>query len=114
LAHLRNRHHRDSFSPPSSTRPWLIPGMQASTAALRLSVERSADEEAADRPCLEATRRALLKTTETMLGPVPAFTAAFPAGAARRLATPPLEPSSGSARCSAPLTGSLPSPGRAC
>jgi hypothetical protein len=109
LAHLRNRHHRDLVlaAVVDAALGW-IPGMQASTAALRLSVERSADEEAADRPgAREATRRALLKTTETMLGPVPAFTAAFTLLARLdALATPPLEPSLGQrAAVFAPLAG---------
>ena len=79
LAHLRNGHHRDLVlaGVVDATMGWL-PGIRASTATLRLSLERSADEVAADRPgARDATRRALLKTTETMLGPVPAFTAAF-------------------------------------
>jgi hypothetical protein len=69
--------------------------LRASIAALRLSIERSADEEAADLPgAREATRRALLKTTTTMLGPVPAFTAAFTLLARiDALAMPPTNPS---------------------
>src|ERR671911_1198399 len=96
LAHLRNRHHRDLVlaGVVDATSGW-IPGLRASTAALRLSIERSADEEAAERPgAREATRRALLKTTETMLSPVPAFTAAFTLLARLdALATPPAHPS---------------------
>jgi hypothetical protein len=96
LAHLRNRHHRDLVlaSVVDATLGW-IPGMHGSTAALRLSIERSADEEASDLPgAREATRRALLKTTATMLGPVPAFTAAFTLLARiDALATPPADPS---------------------
>jgi Zn-dependent protease with chaperone function len=96
LAHLRNRHHRDLVlaGVVDATLGW-IPGLRASTAALRLSIERSADEEAAERPgAREATRRALLKTTETILGPVPAFTAAFTLLARlHALATPPPDPS---------------------
>jgi hypothetical protein len=96
LAHLRNRHHRDLVlaGVVDATFGW-IPGLRASSAALRLSIERSADEEAAERPgAREATRRALLKTTETMLSPVPAFTAAFTLLARLdALATPPAHPS---------------------
>ncbi len=95
LAHLRNRHHRDLAlaSVVDTTLGW-IPGLRASMAALRLSIERAADEEAAERPgAREAIRRALLKTTETMLGPVPAFTAAFTLLARLdALALPPSDP----------------------
>lgn len=98
LAHLRNRHHRDLVlaAVVDAALGWL-PGARASTRALRLSVELSADEEAADRPgARDATRRALLKTTETMLGPVPAFTAAFTLRARLdALATPPPDPTLG-------------------
>jgi Zn-dependent protease with chaperone function len=79
LAHLRHGHYRDLVlaGVVDATLGWL-PGLRASTAALRLSLERTADEVAADWPgARDATRRALLKTTETMLGPVPAFTAAM-------------------------------------
>ena len=79
LTHLRNGHHRDLVlaGVVDATLGWL-PGLRASTAALRLSLERSADEVAADQPgARDAIRRALLKTTETILGPVPAFAAAF-------------------------------------
>lgn len=71
-----------------------MPGLPASTAALRLGIERSADEEAAERPgAREATRRALLKATETMLAPVPAFTAALTLLARLNpLVTPPSHP----------------------
>jgi hypothetical protein len=50
---------------------------------------------ASERPgAREATRRALLKTTETMLAPVPAFTAALTLLARLdALATPPSHPS---------------------
>jgi Zn-dependent protease with chaperone function len=96
VAHLRNRHHRDLALAAivDATVGWM-PGLRASTAALRLSIERAADEEAAERPgAREAIRRALLKTTETMLGPVPAFTAAFTLLARLdALATPPSDPS---------------------
>jgi Zn-dependent protease with chaperone function len=96
LAHLRNRHHRDLVfaGVVDATLGWM-PGLRASIAALRLSIERSADEEASDLPgAREATRRALLKTTTTMLGPVPAFTAAFTLLARiDALAMPPTNPS---------------------
>lgn len=78
-AHLRQRHHRDLVlaGVVDATVGWL-PGLRASTQALRLSVERSADEAAAGSPgARDVIRRALLKTTETMLGPVPAFSAAL-------------------------------------
>lgn len=79
LAHLRNRHHRDLTlaSAIDAALGWL-PGPHASTDALRLSIERCADEEAA-QPAggRESLQRALLKATETMLGPLPAFSAAF-------------------------------------
>lgn len=96
LSHLRNRHHRDLVlaGVVDATFGW-IPGVRASTAALRLSIERSADEDAAERPeGRETTRRALVKMTETMLGPVPAFTAAFTLLARlEALAMPPPDPS---------------------
>lgn len=79
LAHLRNRHHRDLVlgATVDSTLGW-VPGARASTAALCLSIERCADEEAGARPGeRDSIRRALLKTTATMLGPLPAFSAAF-------------------------------------
>ena len=79
LTHLRNGHHRDLVlaGVVDAALGWL-PGLRASTTALRLSLERSADEVAADQPgARDAVRRALLKTTETILGPVPAFATAF-------------------------------------
>jgi beta-lactamase regulating signal transducer with metallopeptidase domain len=94
LSHLRNRHHRDLVvaAVVDAALGW-VPGVRASTRALRLSIERSADEEAAEPGARDATRRALLKTTETMLGPVPAFTAAFTLMARLdALATPPRDP----------------------
>jgi Zn-dependent protease with chaperone function len=96
VAHVRNRHHRDlALAAVVDAALGWIPGLRASTAALRLSIERAADEEAAERPgARESTRRALLKTTETILGPVPAFTAAFTLLARLdALATPPCDPS---------------------
>ena len=96
LAHVRNQHHRDLAlaAVVDATLGWM-PGIRASTAVLRLSIERAADEEAAEQPgARETIRRALLKTTETMLGPVPAFTAAFTLLARLdALATPPPDPS---------------------
>ncbi len=66
LAHLRRRHHRDlGLAAVVDTVLGWIPGMPASTAALRLSAERSADEDAANQPgAREATRRALFKMTD--------------------------------------------------
>lgn len=96
LAHLRHRHHRDlALAAVVDAALGWMPGLRASTAALRLGIERSADEEAAERPgAREATRRALLKATETMLAPVPAFTTALTLLARLdALATPPPHPS---------------------
>jgi Zn-dependent protease with chaperone function len=109
LAHLRNRHDRDLVlaAVVDAALGW-IPGVRASTRALRLSIERSADEEAAERPGARgAIRRALLKTTETMLGPVPAFTAASTLLARLdALAIPPRDPTlSQRAAAFAPLAG---------
>jgi beta-lactamase regulating signal transducer with metallopeptidase domain len=95
LAHLRHRHHRDlALAAVVDAALGWMPGLPASTAALRLGIERSADEEAAERPgAREATRRALLKATETMLAPVPAFTAALTLLARLNpLVTPPSHP----------------------
>ncbi len=78
LAHLRNRHHRalTLASAVDAALGW-FPGVGASTATLRLSIERCADEEAAATPGgRDSIRRALLTTTEMMLDPVPAFGAA--------------------------------------
>ncbi len=59
---------------------WL-PGMSATTGAIRLAVERCADEEAAAVPASrDAVRRALERVTETMLAPIPTFTAAWTIG----------------------------------
>jgi Zn-dependent protease with chaperone function len=96
LAHLRHRHHRDlALAAVVDAALGWMPGLRASTAALRLGIERSADEEAAERPgAREATRRALLKATETMLAPVPAFTTPLTLLARLdALATPPSHPS---------------------
>lgn len=75
LAHLR--HHHDRYvtlaAVVDGALGW-VPGVRASIGAVRLGVERWADEEAATRPgARDVLRRALLKTTQTLLGPVPAF-----------------------------------------
>jgi Zn-dependent protease with chaperone function len=78
LAHVRHRHDRYLVlaATVDATLGWL-PGMRPSTGALRLGVERWADEASAERPgARDSVHNALLKTTETMLGAVPAFTAA--------------------------------------
>lgn len=78
LAHIRHRHDRYLVvaTVVEATLGW-FPGARASTAALRLGVERWADEAAARRPAeRDSVRRALLKATETMLKVVPAFTSA--------------------------------------
>jgi hypothetical protein len=96
LAHLRNRHHGDlALAAVVDAALGWMPGTRASTAALRLGIERAADEEAAERPgAREAIRRALLMATETMLVPVPAFTTALTLLARLdALATPPPHPS---------------------
>lgn len=77
-AHLRNRHDRYLVlaTVVEGALGWL-PGVKRSTQTLRLSVERWADEAAADRPgARDEIRRALLKTAETLVAAVPAFTAA--------------------------------------
>lgn len=112
LAHLRNRHHRDPAlaAVVDAALGW-VSGLRASTAAARLGIERSAEEEAAERPgAREATRRALLKATETMLAPVPAFTAVLTLLARLdALATPPpIRVSGCGPRCSPPSRGSPP------
>lgn len=79
LAHLNHGHHRDLVLAATidATLGWW-PRARASTSALRLSIERWADEDVAEQPgARDCIRRALLKTTETMLGPVPAFSAAL-------------------------------------
>src|SRR3546814_4715930 len=75
MAHLRHHHDRYVTLAAILDRAlgWL-PGVQASIGAVRLGVERWADEEAATRPgARDVLRRALLKTTQTILSPVPAF-----------------------------------------
>lgn len=95
LAHLRHGHHRDLVlaATVDATLGWW-PRARASTAALRLSIERWADEDVAARPgARETIRRALLKTTETMLGPIPAFSAALTLAARLdALGAPPASP----------------------
>lgn len=79
LAHLRHGHsrHLAFVEVVEGTLGW-IPGAQATAAAIRLSVERCADEDACARVGIrDSVRRALQRVTETMLGPVPAFTAAW-------------------------------------
>lgn len=95
LAHLRHGHDRYLVSAAviDATLGW-IPRMRRSTATLRLSVERWADEAAAQQPGMrDSIRRALLKTTETMLAPLPAFMAASTLVARLdALGTPPPDP----------------------
>lgn len=74
-AHLRHHHDRYVTLAAVVDRAlgWL-PGVQASIGAVRLGVERWADEDAATGPgTRDVLRRALLKTTQTILSPVPAF-----------------------------------------
>lgn len=109
LAHLRNRHHRDLVLAAmiDATLGW-IPGVRVSTATLRLSLERWADEAAAKRlGARDSIWRALLKTTEAMLGPTPAFTAASTLAARlEALAAPPSIPALGERlRLIMPLAG---------
>lgn len=76
--HLRNRHDRHLVlaAVVEGTLGWL-PGARRSAHLVRLSLERWADEAAADRPGgREHIRRALLKTTESLLEAVPAFSPA--------------------------------------
>jgi beta-lactamase regulating signal transducer with metallopeptidase domain len=67
-----------------------------SSATLRLSVERWADETAADQASRTAIRNALAKAVEQMLVPVPAFSAAETIGA--RLVALDTDPSAPRAR----------------
>lgn len=55
--------------------------MRRSTAALRLAIERWADEAAADHASRRSIRSALTKVVDSMLAPVPAFSAAETIGA---------------------------------
>lgn len=79
LAHVHCRHDRYllTASMVDGVLGW-CPGVRASTAALRLAIERCADEDAGAPPVgRDAVRRALERVTETLLAPVPAFTAAW-------------------------------------
>lgn len=96
-AHLRHRHH-DALTLARDIEArlgWFAPA-RSSVAALRLAVERWADEEAgsgshAARP---AVRRALVKTVVLAVGPVPTFTDACTIAARLdALATTPPAPS---------------------
>ena len=75
-SHLTHNHqrHLSLAAAAESAVGWLHP-VRRSIDALRLGVERWADEDAAslptDRPLV---REALVKVTATMLGPVPSFT----------------------------------------
>jgi bla regulator protein blaR1 len=95
-AHLRHHHNRHLVlaSAVAGTLGWL-PGVHRSMKALRLSLERWADEAAADRPgARDQVRRALLKTTETLVQAVPAFTDACTIiERLEALRTPPPDPS---------------------
>lgn len=79
-AHLRHRHH-DALTLARDLEAWLgwLPPARTSVAALRLAVERWADEDAgsASATARPAVRRALLKTVALALGPVPTFTDAW-------------------------------------
>ncbi len=94
-AHLQNGHDRCLLlaAVVEGTLGW-FPGVRRSTQELRLSLERWADEAAADRPgAREQVRRALLKTAETLATAVPAFTAASTLLARLdALGTPPPDP----------------------
>lgn len=76
-AHLRHRHH-DALTVARDLEAWLawFRPARASVGALRLAVERWADEDAASASAAArpAVRRALLKTVALALGPVPTFT----------------------------------------
>jgi hypothetical protein len=76
-AHLRHRHH-DALVLARDVEAWLgwFPPARATVAALRLAVERWADEDAgrASAAARPAVRRALLKTVALAIGPVPTFT----------------------------------------
>ena len=96
MAHLRHRHDRYVTLAAVIDRGlgW-VPGVQASIGAVRLGVERWADEEAATRPgARDVLRRALIKTTQTILGPVPAFASSCTiVDRLTALDTPPSHPS---------------------
>lgn len=75
-SHLRHRHdhHLTVASVADDAVGWL-PGVRRSTAAVRLAVERWADEDAAAGSGRSVVREALLKATAMSLGPTPAFSA---------------------------------------
>lgn len=73
LAHNHQRHHSLAAAAEAAV-GWLRP-VRRSIGALRLGVERWADEDAAALPTERPlVRAALVKVTATMLGPVPSFT----------------------------------------
>ena len=76
-AHLRHRHH-DALTLARDLEAWMgwFPPARTSVAALRLAVERWADEDAgsASASARPAVRRALVKTVALAVGPVPTFT----------------------------------------
>lgn len=82
LAHVHHHHARylRTLHIIDGLFSWL-PGIAATTGAIRLGVERCADEEAGAAPASrDAVRRALERVTETMLAPIPTFTAAWTIG----------------------------------
>lgn len=108
-AHLHHRHDRYLVlaTVVEGALGW-FPGVRRSTRTLRLSVERWADESAADSPgARDEIRRALLKTAETLVAAVPAFTAACTiVERLEALDTAPPEPSTRQrAAVAAPLLG---------
>ena len=75
-SHLDHGHqrHLDLAAAADASVGWLRP-VRRSIEALRLGVERWADEDAASRPAQRSqVRAALLKVTATMLMPAPSFT----------------------------------------
>jgi hypothetical protein len=76
-AHLRHGHH-DALTLARDVESWLgwFPPVRASASALRLGVERWADEDAgsASAAARPALRRALLKVVALAIAPAPAFT----------------------------------------
>ena len=76
-SHLRNRHDRHLGVAATVERAfgWLVP-IRASTANVRLAIERWADEDAAPTQTeRHLVRDALAKTTSSLLGPALAFAA---------------------------------------
>ena len=74
-SHVRHGHqrHLSLAAAAASAVGWIRP-VQRSIEALRLGVERWADEDAAPRPAeRKLVRTALVKVTATMLSPVPGF-----------------------------------------